>query len=330
VLDPERMPELAAKVGHDIVSASGDTLLGADDKAGIAEVVDQVRQQGDAAREQEDGQLHRGTQAEHEQRETDGAQALARAPDRGVDDAVGMAPVAVQPPHYSAHSAARRTIVAAAAAMSCTQTHSRGELQDETFSAAEALVTFHGVDVHPGFATGKLVNAKRLAGRFLAALPADLAPETTADREGFVHPYVMEGGTATATVRAIVRDFEDEKLERHVELVRRTAEEVVADEPRARVEVEVRPQYPNMRKHLEPYPEIVGAAERAIRAEGIEPIKEPIRGGTDGSRLSEMGLPTPNIFAGGHEFHSPREWVSVQDMAAATAVIVRLAAEWAE
>ena len=127
----------------------------------------------------------------------------------------------------------------------------------------------------------------------------------------------------------LLRDFDDESLARHERLLRRTAEEVVAREPRARLEIEVVDQYPNMRSYLEPYPEIVAAAERAIRAEGVEVLHRPIRGGTDGSVLSARGLPTPNIFAGGHEFHSVREWVSVQDMAAAGAVIVLLAAEWA-
>jgi tripeptide aminopeptidase len=207
---------------------------------------------------------------------------------------------------------------------------SLGELQDETFTGAEVTLTIDGVDIHPGFATGKLVNAAKLAGRVLAALPDDgLAPETTSGREGFIHPYEVHATSPHAEIRSIVRDFDDDKLEQHVALLRRTAEEVVATEPRARLDVAVKPQYPNMRRHLEPYPEIVANAEEAIRAEGIEVLRQPIRGGTDGSILSARGLPTPNIFAGGHEFHSVREWVSVQDMAAAAAVIVRLAGIWA-
>jgi tripeptide aminopeptidase len=130
-------------------------------------------------------------------------------------------------------------------------------------------------------------------------------------------------------IRAILRDFDDSLLDGHVELLRRIAEEVVGAEPRARLSIDVEDQYPNMRRFLEPYPEIMEFAERAIRAEGIEPLRQPARGGTDGSILSQRGLPTPNIFAGGHEFHSVREWVSVQDMAAAAAVVVRLAGEWA-
>ncbi len=206
-----------------------------------------------------------------------------------------------------------------------------GELQDETFSAAEAIITIDGVDVHPGFATGKLVNAARLAARLVAELPsATLTPESTAGREGFIHVYELAGTPSQAKIRVIVRDFDDDLLAEHVALLRRIAEQVVGEEPRASLEMQVTPQYPNMRRYLQAVPQAVAAAERAIRAEGLTPIRNPIRGGTDGSRLSEMGLPTPNIFAGGHEFHSVREWVSVRDMAAAAAVIVRLAGVWAE
>jgi tripeptide aminopeptidase len=204
-----------------------------------------------------------------------------------------------------------------------------GELQDETFAAKEAIVTIDGIDVHPGFAKGKLVNAARLAARVIAALPSDgLTPETTDGRQGYLHPYELEATPLKARFRVLLRDFDDDVLAEHEQLLRRTAEEVVAAEPRARLEIEVTDQYPNMRSYLEPYPEIVAAAERAIEAEGVAVLRRPIRGGTDGSVLSARGLPTPNVFAGGHEFHSVREWVSVQDMAAAAAVIVRLAAEW--
>ncbi len=204
-----------------------------------------------------------------------------------------------------------------------------GELQDETFTAAEAIVTIHGYDVHPGFARGILVSAIRVAGQVLAALPPELSPEQTDNRDGYIHPITLEGDTPKATIRFIVRDFDDDLLAQHVELLRSIAQRVVDANPGARLEFTSRPQYPNMRAHLAPFPEIVEKAEAAIRAEGIEPIRTPIRGGTDGSMLSAKGLPTPNIFAGGHAFHSPREWVTVQDMAAAAAVIVHLAAEWA-
>jgi tripeptide aminopeptidase len=205
-----------------------------------------------------------------------------------------------------------------------------GELTDETFSALEVNLTVRGVDVHPGQATGKLVNALRLATRIVAALPADtLTPETTSDREGFIHPVELTGRAGRADVRFIVRDFDDQKLDEHLALLERVAREIVGAEPRARLELDVREQYRNMRRFLRAVPGVTDAAEEAIRAEGIEPIRRPIRGGTDGSLLSAMGLPTPNIFTGGHEYHSVREWASVQDMAAAAAVVVRLAGVWA-
>jgi tripeptide aminopeptidase len=296
VLDPERMPELAAKAGHDIVSASGDTLLGADDKAGVAEIM------AAAAYLAKHPELPRPTLR------------VAFTPDEEIGEGATLFDIE----RFGAR---------------CAYTmdgSSIGELQDETFTAAEAIITVRGVEAHPGFATGKLVNATRLAGRVLAALPPALTPEATGGRDGFIHVYEVSGGTGRAEIRAIVRDFDDDLLERHIGVLRSTADEIVASEPRAQLEIEVRRQYPNMRKYLEPHPEIMQLAERAIRAEGIEPRRTPIRGGTDGSRLSEMGLPTPNIFTGGHEYHSVREWASVQDMAAAAATIVRLAEVWAD
>jgi tripeptide aminopeptidase len=296
VLDPASMPLLTGKVGEDIVSSSGDTLLGADDKAGIAEIMTAV--------------AHLAAHPE-----------LPR-PNLRIcftpDEEVGL-------------GASLFDVEAFGALCAYTIDGSTlGELQDETFTGSEAIITIEGVDVHPGFATGKLVNAARLASRIVAALPADrLSPETTSGRDGFIHVYELEGTAGTAKIHAIVRDFDDDLLAAHVEVLREIAERVVGEEPTASLKFEVTPQYPNMRRHLEAVPEVVEVAERALRAEGLEPLRNPIRGGTDGSMLSEMGLPTPNLFAGGHEFHSVREWVSVQDMAAAAAVIVRLADEWA-
>jgi tripeptide aminopeptidase len=294
-LDPDAMPELQARRGHDIVTSSGDTLLGADDKAGVAEIMAAV------AHLSANRELPRPTLK------------IAFTPDEEIGEGATLFDVE----RFGAL---------------CAYTldgSSLGELQDETFSAYEAILTIHGVDVHPGHATGKLVNALRLAARVVAALPSDtLTPETTAGREGFIHPYELTGTARTAQLRAIIRDFDDELLERHVRLLERTAHEVVDAQPRARLELEIRPQYRNMRAYVERVPSAVAAAEIAIRAEGIEPVRAPIRGGTDGSRLSEMGLPTPNIFTGGHEYHSVREWASLQEMAAAAATIVRLAEVW--
>jgi tripeptide aminopeptidase len=296
VLDPARQTELADKQGHDIVTSSGDTLLGADDKAGVAEIVSAV------AHLAKHPELPRPTLR------------VGFTPDEEIGEGATLFDIG----RFGAFCA-------------YTMDGSKlGELQDETFTAAEAIVTIEGIEVHPGQATGKLVNAARLAGRILAALPADLSPEATSGREGFIHPYEVDASAARAVIRLIVRDFDDEVLEGHVALLRGIVDEVAASEPRAKIDVAVHQQYPNMRSHLERFPEVVEAAERAIRAEGIEPLRVPIRGGTDGSRLSEMGLPTPNIFTGGHEYHSVREWASVQEMAAAAATIVHLAGEWAK
>jgi tripeptide aminopeptidase len=175
------------------------------------------------------------------------------------------------------------------------------------------------------------VNAIKLAADLVAALPRDvLAPEATEGRQGFVHPTRIDGATEEAVVTFIVRDHDDELLEDHEQLLRRLAAEVVAREPRARVEFEVWEQYRNMKVYLDERPEVVEAAEEACRRAGIEPVHAIIRGGTDGARLSEMGLPTPNVFTGGQSYHSRREWASVQDMGASAAVAVELARVWGE
>ncbi len=293
-LDPTSMPELSDKRGHDIVTTSGDTLLGADDKAGVAEIMAAV-----------------AYLAAHP--------ALPRPALR----------ICFTPDEEIGQGATLFDIERFGAGCAYTVDGSElGELQDETFSADEAIVTVEGIDVHPGQATGKLVSALRLAARIVAALPADLAPETTAGREGFIHPYELTGTAARAQVRLILRDFDDDQLEAHVALLRRIVAEVAATQPRASVDVAVAPQYRNMHRYLVAVPRVTGAALEAIRAEGLEPALKPIRGGTDGSRLSEMGLPTPNLFTGGHEYHSVREWASLQDMAAAAATVVRLAEVW--
>ncbi len=295
VLDPASMPELTGKIGHDLVTSSGDTLLGADDKAGVAEIMAAVSYLAGHP------ELPRPTLR------------VAFTPDEEIGEGATLFDI----PRFGAI---------------CAYTldgSEIGELQDETFSAISAIVTVRGIEVHPGQATGKLVNALRLVAQIVAALPSDtLTPETTGDRDGFIHPYELSGTPAKAEARFILRDFDDDLLQRHVALLQHTAKEVVAAEPRARLEVDVREQYRNMRRFLDAVPNVTDAAEAAIRAEGIEPIRQPIRGGTDGSRLSEMGLPTPNIFTGGHEYHSVREWASVQDMASAAAVVVRLAEVW--
>jgi tripeptide aminopeptidase len=294
-LDPDTMPELRTKLGHDIVTASGNTLLGADDKAGVSEIVTAVAYLAAHL------ELPRPTLR------------VAFTPDEEIGEGATLFDVE----GFGA---------------SCAYTldgSEVGELQDETFSAVELTTTVRGIDVHPGQATGKLVNALRIAARIIAALPSEsLTPETTGGREGFIHPYAFNGTPGEARFRAIVRDFDEDRLREHVELFERTAREIAADEPRAEVTIDVHRQYRNMRSYIAAVPHIVRAAEEAIRAEGLDPVRTAIRGGTDGSRLSEMGLPTPNIFTGGHEYHSVREWASGHDMASAAATIVRLAEVW--
>jgi tripeptide aminopeptidase len=294
-LDPEAIPELSAKVGHDLVTSSGDTLLGADDKAGVAEIMAAV------AHLAAHPELPRPTLR------------ISFTPDEEIGEGATLFDI-------------DRFGALCAYTMDGSEI---GEFTDETFSAQEMIVSIQGVDVHPGHATGKLVSALRLAADIVAALPSDrLTPDTTSGREGFIHVYSLTGTAATAEIRAIVRDFDEDRLAEHVALLDRTAREVVGRSPRAALDVQVRRQYRNMRQYLEPVPFVAEAAEAAITAEGVEAVRVPVRGGTDGSRLSEMGLPTPNIFTGGHEFHSVREWASVHDMASAAATVVRLAEVW--
>ena len=294
VLDPDDMPGLADKLGHDLVTSDGTTLLGADDKAGVAIVVAAARRllADDAPR------------------------ATARIAFT-VDEEVGRGT-----DHFD--------LDAFGADFAYTFDGSGlGELETETFSAYQLVLTVEGVGVHPGTAKGRLVNALKLIADVIAALPRDgLSPETTEEREGFVHPERISGGASRATLWLIARDHDDAKLEEHVELVRRIVSEVVGADPRASFTLAVEEQYRNMRTELERHPEIVAAAEEAIRRAGVEPVHAIIRGGTDGARLTEKGLPTPNLFTGGQNYHSVREWASVQDMAAAAATCVELVRVW--
>ncbi len=192
-------------------------------------------------------------------------------------------------------------------------------------------LTFNGFNTHPGYAKGRMVNAIRLAARFIDRLPAqEMSPETTGGHEGFVHPYQMEASVDRTRVKVLIRDFVTAALAEKEALVERLAREVVASVPGASLEIKIEESYRNMREVLDRHPDVVDRAREAIRRAGLEPIERPIRGGTDGSRLSFMGLPTPNLFAGEHNFHSRLEWVSVQDMEKAVEVIVELARVWCE
>ena len=291
ILSPATSSLLAERVGHDIVTSDGTTLLGADDNAGVAEIMAAV-----------------AWFVAH----PDVARAKARI-GFTVDEEVGRGTEHFDLDHFGADFAYTfdgQTV---------------GEIENETFSAVELTITFHGVGVHPGMAKGKLVNPVKLATSFVSSLPADaLSPETTEGREGFVHPYKIEGGAGAVSVTLIVRDHEWERLEEHEALVRRLAEEAVAGVQGARVTFDRWEQYRNMREALDLAPRVVDAALEATRRAGLEPKLASIRGGTDGSRLTELGLPTPNVFTGGNEYHSVREWISVQDMAISAATAVEL------
>jgi len=297
VLDPVEEPELAARVGHDIVTSDGTTLLGADDKAGVAEIMAAL---------------------EYLAAHPEPAHATVRVAFT-VDEEVGLGAQHFDLDEFGAE-------------VGYTLDGSGlGELEIETFSARAVRITIRGRGAHPGSAKGKLVNSVKLAADLIAALPRDaLSPETTDGREGFVHPSRISGSVEETVVALIVRDHDDGKLEEHTALVRRLAAELEAREPRARVTVDATDTYSNMRAAIDRHPRVVAAAEEAIRRAGVEPVRSLIRGGTDGAVLSAMGLPTPNIFTGGQNYHSLREWASVQDMSAAAATVVELARVWAE
>jgi tripeptide aminopeptidase len=297
VIRPSESTLLADRVGHDIVTTDGTTLLGADDKAGVAEIMAAL------------AYLIRHPEVEH-------------APIRigfTVDEEVGRG---VEHFDIDAFGADFAYTVDGAEI---------GKIDVETFSASEVRVTIHGHSVHPGTSKGKMVNSIKLAASLLERLPRDrLSPETTEERDGFVHPARISGSAAETVLTFIVRDFDGEKLREHEQLLRDVAAEIEAVEPRAGVEVVVEESYRNMKEALQERPRIVEAAEEATRRIGLEPTRGAIRGGTDGSVLSARGLPTPNLFTGGQEYHSVREWISVQDMATSAAMIVELAKLWAE
>src|SRR3569623_1737044 len=205
-----------------------------------------------------------------------------------------------------------------------------GEVEDETFSADGVEIAVTGVAMHPGFAKGRLENAFKIAGVIVSRLPKDMAPETTEGRDGFVHPTGITGAMEGATLSFIVRDFTEAGLAAKEAMLDAIAKDVIAAYPRSSYTLKVTEQYRNMKVVLDPHPQIVDNAVEAIRRAGMPPKRGSIRGGTDGSRQTFMGLPSPNIIAGGHAFHTPLEWVSRQDMEKAVETIVHLAAIWEE
>jgi tripeptide aminopeptidase len=286
---------LADRIGDDIVTASGTTLLGADNKAGVAEIVTAA------------AYLVTHPEVPH------GPIKIAFTPDEEVGRGTQYFDVA-----------------AFGAAYAYTMDGStRGELEYESFSADAMTVTFVGFNTHPGYAKDRLINSIKVAADFIGQLPRAMSPEATEGYEGFVHPYVLQGGGEKTAVRFIIRDFKTAAVKDKEQMLEQLARET-ASRHGARVEIAVEEQYRNMREVLDQHPHVVDYAREAIRRAGLAVHERAIRGGTDGSKLSFMGLPTPNIFAGEHNFHSLLEWVSVQDMEKAVEVIVNLARIWEE
>lgn len=297
VLSPENHPALADQVGNDIITASGHTLLGADNKAGIAEIMDAAHY------------FMTHPECRH------GAVRLLFTPDeeigRGVEK-LDMNRLGAE----VGYTIDGETV---------------GSLEDENFCADKARINIHGVSTHPGMAKGKLVNALKAASALLGMLPADrLSPETTEGRQGFIHPLYVQGSAEKATIELLLRDFSIEGLQAQAGLLKNALNEVLKRYAGAQGEIEVTPQYRNMKEILERHPQVTTNAEEAIRRAGLQPKRHAIRGGTDGAMLCFKGLPCPNIFAGEHAFHSRQEWVSIQDMEKAVEVIVNLCKIWEE
>jgi tripeptide aminopeptidase len=290
-------PALANQIGHDIITTDGTTLLGADNKAGVAEIMDAVHF------------LLNNPHVKH------GTIKVLFTPDeeigRGVDK-VNLKKLGADFAY---------TI----------DGESAGQIEDETFSADGVTVHIRGVSIHPGFAKGKMEHAIKIAAAIVERLPKHTCtPETTEGREGFLHPVGISGTLETAALAFIVRDFTEEGLREKEVLLENLVKEVMRDFPRSTYAIDIKEQYRNMKRVIDRHPEIVEYATEAIRRTGLTPVRTSIRGGTDGSRLSFMGLPCPNIFAGEHAFHSRLEWVSRQDMEKAVQTIVHLAMIWEE
>lgn len=297
ILRPSENPELAKKMGNGIITSDGTTLLGADDKAGVAEIVDAVHY------------LTTHPEIEH------GIIKVAFTPDEEVGNGVQHFDVRKFGAQY-AYTMDGETL---------------GQVENETFSADSVQVTFRGVSFHPGYALGRLVNSIKIASAFVEKLPKDRdSPETTEKMEGYVHPYVIQGGVESTLVKFIIRDFEDDGLKKKEENLRALAEETVRSYPKSNFTFETEESYRNMRRILDKHPQVIEKATAAVKMAGLQPKLHSIRGGTDGARLCYMGLPTPNLATGGHNFHSKLEWISIQDMKKAAEVLVNLVKLWSK
>jgi tripeptide aminopeptidase len=294
VIRPSESAALASLVGKTLITSDGTTLLGADDKAGIAVIMTAVER------------LLRDSTIQH-------------GPIRIVftcDEEVGRGVDKLTPEMIGATIAYT------------TDGEAAGSIENETFSADLAVVTVTGKNIHPGLAKDRMVNSIRVASEFVARMPEEMAPETTSDRDGFLHPYVIEGGVAETRIRILLRSFVTEELESQARVLRGIATDLSAVHPNAKIDVEIKRQYRNMREYLVREPRAEALAAEAVRAAGITPVFEAIRGGTDGSRLSEMGLPTPNLGVGMHNYHSPLEYACLEEMERTVEVLLSLARLW--
>ncbi len=297
IISPKDHPDLSQQIGNDIITASGTTLLGADNKSGVAAIMDAA------------------CYFMNHPEEKRGKVRILFTPDEEIGRGVDKVDIAKLGADFGYTIDGEKL----------------GSLEDETFSADGVVITIDGVSVHPGFAKGKMESAIKIAAEIVAALPKDrLSPETTEKKEGFLHPTSISGKIEKAEINLIVRDFEEEKLHAHEEELRQIVDQVMKNYPNSTAHVKVKEQYRNMKKVLDKHPQVAALAKKAIERAGVQPIQSSIRGGTDGSRLSYMGLPCPNIFAGEHAFHSKHEWVSVQDMEKATQTIIHLTKLWEE
>jgi tripeptide aminopeptidase len=289
-------PGLKDQIGNDVITAGGLTLLGADNKAGVAEIMDACYQ------------LMNHPEIKH------GVIRILFTPDEEIGRGVDKVDIEK---------------LGAYAGYTIDGEHA-GNMENETFSADGAKLIIKGISAHPGFAKGKMESAIKIAAQVVAALPYNLSPEGTENKQGFVHPVAIEGHVETASIDFIIRDFDDDKLTAHANVIRKVADEVLGSYPGSTYELHVKPQYRNMKSVLDKHPNIVEYGMEAMKRSELDARLCSIRGGTDGSRLSFMGLPCPNIFAGEHAFHSKHEWVSVQDMQKAVETILNLCMIWEE
>ena len=297
ILSPKDHPDVLNQIGNDIITADGTTLLGADNKAGLAEIMDAAHH------------LVQHPQIKH------GTIKILFTPDEEIGRGVDKADMKNLGADFGY----------------TMDGESRGHIEDETFSADGVTITIHGISTHPGFAKGKMQSAIKIASELIDTLPKKkLSPETTEKKEGFIHPTSMSGTIEKMILKFIIRDFSESGLKKHEAFLKKHTKKILKKYSKCSFEFKLLEQYRNMKNVLKKNPQVVSYAIEAIKRSGIKPFLSSIRGGTDGSRLSYMGLPCPNIFAGEHAFHSKQEWVSVQDMQKAVETIVNLCAIWEE